>query len=59
MLKLGCNLPNMANICLHKSTDAKFYPFTERDEDLDIFLLNYQRHQAKSYLNTLPNYTLS
>ena len=29
MLKLGCTLPNMANICLHKSTDAKFYPLTE------------------------------
>ena len=24
MLKLGCTLPNPANICLHKSTDAKF-----------------------------------
>ena len=34
MLKLGCTLPNLANICLHKSTDAKFYPFTERDKDL-------------------------
>ena len=22
MLKLGCTLPNLANICLHKSTDA-------------------------------------
>ena len=34
MLKLGCTLPNLANICLHKSTDAKIYPFTERDKDL-------------------------
>ena len=34
MLKLGCTLPNLANICLHKSTDAKFYPFTEKDKDL-------------------------
>ena len=34
MLKLGCTLPNLAKICLHKSTDAKFYPFTERDKDL-------------------------
>ena len=34
MLKLGCTLPNQANICLHKSTDAKFYPFTEREKDL-------------------------
>ena len=34
MLKLGCTLPNWANICLHKTTSAKFYPFTETDEDL-------------------------
>ena len=34
MLKLGCTLPNLANICLHKSTDAKFCSFTEGDEDL-------------------------
>ena len=34
MLKLGCTLPNLANICLHKSTDAKFFPFTEGDKDL-------------------------
>ena len=34
MLKLGCTLPNLANICLHKSTNAKFYPFTNSDKDL-------------------------
>ena len=34
MLKLGCTLPNLANICLHKSTDSKFYPLTELDKDL-------------------------
>ena len=34
MLKLGCTLPNLANICLHNSTRAKFYPFTETDKDL-------------------------
>ena len=34
MLKLGCTLPNLANICSHKSTDAKFYPFTEGHKDL-------------------------
>ena len=33
-LKLGCTLPNLANICLHTSTDSKFYPFTEGDKDL-------------------------
>ena len=34
MLKLGCTLPNLANICLHKSTKEKFYPFTQGDKDL-------------------------
>ena len=34
MLELGCTLPDLANICLHKSTDSKFYPFTESDKDL-------------------------
>ena len=34
MLKLGCTLPNLANICSHKSTDAKFYPLTGGDKDL-------------------------
>ena len=34
MLKLGCRLSKLANICLHKSTDSKFYPFTESDKDL-------------------------
>ena len=34
MLKLGCTLPNLANNCLHKSTDSKFHPFTDSDKDL-------------------------
>ena len=34
MLKLGCTLPNLANICLHKSTDRKFYLFIGADKDL-------------------------
>ena len=34
MLKLVCTLPNLANICLHKSTDSKSYLFTEIDKDL-------------------------
>ena len=34
MLKLGCTLPISANICLHKSTDRKFYPLIEADKDL-------------------------
>ena len=34
MVKLGCTLPNLANICLHNLTDSKFYTFTESDKDL-------------------------
>ena len=34
MLKPGCTLANLVNICLHKSTDSKFYPFTESDNGL-------------------------
>ena len=34
MLELGCTLPNLINNCLHKSTDTKFYPFTEADIDM-------------------------
>ena len=33
MLKFGRTLPNIASICLHKSTTAKIYPFTEIDKD--------------------------
>ena len=34
MLKLGCILPNLANICLHKYTSSKVYPFIETDKEL-------------------------
>ena len=34
MLKLECTLPKLATICLHKSTDSKFHPFTESKKDL-------------------------
>ena len=34
MLKLGCILPNLTNICLHKSTHSKFCPFTKSDKNL-------------------------
>ena len=47
MLKLGCTQPNLANICLHKSTDYKFYPIFSSDSDLlekngklDLWALN-------------------
>ena len=33
-LKLGCTLPKLAIICLHKSTGSKIYPFTESDKVL-------------------------
>ena len=33
MLKLGCTIPNLANIYLHKSTNHKFYPFFEEDKN--------------------------
>ena len=32
MLKHDGTLPNLANICLYKSTDAKLYPFTEAEK---------------------------
>ena len=34
MLKLGSTSLNLANICLHKSTNYKLYPFCESDKDL-------------------------
>ena len=34
MLKLGCTLARLAYICLHKSTDATFQPFTAGDEEI-------------------------
>ena len=33
MLKLESTLPNLECNCLHKSTTAIFYPFTESDKD--------------------------
>ena len=32
LLKLGCIWPNLAKICLQKSTDVKFYPFRDADK---------------------------
>ena len=34
ILKLGGRLPNLANSCAQKSTDANFPPFTEADKDM-------------------------
>ena len=33
MLKLGCTLPNLGNVCPLKYTDAKFHSFKEEDKD--------------------------
>ena len=34
ILKLGCTHPNLAEFCLHKSTNYKNYPFCESDKGL-------------------------
>ena len=34
MFKLGCTLPNLLKMCLHKSTNKKTYPVCESDRDL-------------------------
>ena len=34
MLKLGCYLTNLANICVQKATDTNFYPVMEAEKDL-------------------------
>ena len=34
MLNLGCTLTNLVNICIYKSTDAKFYPLLEGEKDI-------------------------
>ena len=34
MLNMDCTLPSLANICLHSSTNVKFYPFPPRYKDL-------------------------
>ena len=33
MLKIHYTLPNLANSCVHKSTDVKIYPSIEEDKD--------------------------
>ena len=40
MLKLGCTLANLANICLHKSTDSKFCFLQSR---IKICLKKYEK----------------
>ena len=62
MLKLGCTLPNLANICLHNSTNHKFFPFVEADKDLQDklredmtcgpFIVFYQKSSSGSDLHT-------
>ena len=33
MLKLGCTLPNLTNICPHKWTNGNLYPIRQSDRD--------------------------
>ena len=47
MLKLGCILPDLANIWLQNSPYALFYSFTEADEDL---LENFRQDVAGGIL---------
>ena len=64
MLKLGCTLPNLANTCLHKYTNAKIYLFTEGDKDLlervqvDIVVGHLSFLQAKQLLMELQSESL-
>ena len=53
MLKLGCTLPNLANICLHKSTDAKFYPITEGDNDFSEKRKKFEKTLLEAHLSFL------
>ena len=50
-LKIGCTLPNLVNIFLHNSTDAKFYPFIEGDKDL---LKKFEKESLVVYLSFIP-----
>ena len=34
MFQLGCILPNLAKICVCKSTNYNFYPFSESEKNL-------------------------
>ena len=35
LLEVGCALPNLVKVCKHNFTDAKSYPLTEADKDLN------------------------
>ena len=49
-IKFGCTLPNLVNICLHKSTDANFYPFTEATK---TFLKKFEELLLLAHLSFL------
>ena len=59
MLKLGCTLPNLTKICLHKSAAQNFYPsrgqmkscWRKREKSLFVVLLSFL--QAKQFLMKL------
>ena len=47
VLKFGCTLPNLANICLHKTTDSKFYFLPKATK-------NFWRRFVKTWLVVPP-----
>ena len=63
ILKLGCTLPNLANICLYKSSDAKFCPFTGdktfwRKFEKMLLVVHLSFSQAKQILMKLLSESL-
>ena len=50
MLKLGCTLQNLANICLHKSTDAKIYPF---QKEIKTYWKKFEKTSLVDHLSFL------
>ena len=51
MLKLGCTLPNLANICLHKSTDAKNFIPSQRE--IKTYWKKFERTSLVAHLSFL------
>ena len=52
MLKLGCTLPNLASIFLHKSTDAKQNSIHSR-KDIKIFWNKFEKILLMIHLSFL------
>ena len=54
MFKLVCTFPNLANICLHKSTETNFNPFMAADKSLSF--LQTKQLLTKLFFETLQTY---